>query len=412
MAKFTYVSQNAEGKKVTAVADAASRQELLLRLKESGLTVFEIREVGGKDGQVSSAGKWLARFGITQGSIPTEDMAVFWRQFSTMVSAGLPVIEALEAIVEELDHPYFKTTLEKVVADMWDGKSLSQSLSRHDKVFSRMIASLVAAAEESGSLPAIAQEIAAFLENRDRLIRKVRAALAYPAFLISFFFLVIAVSTFWIIPMFRDIYSSFKAKLPPLTEIVFGLNSFILHHLLWIAIAMIVGLFFFIRWARSGTGREVLDRFVIQMPVLGKVIQRASVARFARSLAVLVKGGVPITRALEMVTDATGSRMLAAAIRRAREEILKGSKIAASLKKQLIFPRLAVRMVSVGEETGNLSSILEKTAEFYESRVDAAIMTINALVEPIIIVGIGAFVLVFVLALYMPIFSLAMNAKG
>ncbi len=412
MTKFTYISQDAQGKKVKAVAEAASRQELLLQLKESGLTVFEINEFQGKDQEVHPGKRRLPWAGFFVKSIPTEELALFWRQFSTMIAAGLPVIASLEAIVEELDHPHFKAVLEQVRADVWNGQNLSQSLSHHSRIFSPMIVALTAAAEESGSLPNIALEIANFLEGRDRLIRKVTAALTYPIFLCGFFLCVVVVATFWIVPMFRDIYASFKAKLPFLTEVIFSLNRFVLDHVLGIAAASVLFLVVFVRWARSSSGQSVLDHGLLRMPVLGKVILRAAVARFARSLAVLVKGGVLITRALEMVAGATGSRVLAAAVQEAREEILKGNKIAASLKKQKLFPRMVVRMVSVGEETGNLSGILEKTAEFYESQVDAAIMTVNALIEPIIIVMIGCFVLVFVMALYLPIFSLAMSAKG
>ena len=412
MPKFAYVSRDSSGQKVTAVAEAQTRQSLLSQLREKGLTVVDLQEM--KEAvRVSTATQRasLAAF-FRLGKVSAGEMAVFWQQFSTMVSAGLPVVSGLESIAQELESPELQQILNKIVANMWEGMSLSQGIARHPQVFSPMVVGLITAAEESGSLPEVSKQLALFLENRDRLLRKVQAALTYPVFLAGFFGVVMAVATFWIIPKFRDIYSGFNAKLPWLTEMVFAVNTFILAYFLWLAAAAALSVIALVLWARRPAGRAVIDRVSLTLPLFGKLLQRAAVSRFCRSLAVLLRGGIPINRALELAQETSGNSVVTRAIRESREEILKGAKIAKSFKGRSIFPPMVIRMVSAGEETGNLSELLERVANFYEARVDSTLATINTLLEPVMIIVIGGFVLIFVLALYMPIFRLAMTVRG
>lgn len=412
MPKYNCVSRNRTGERVTAILEADTRQELLSQLKDRGFTVLEVKELSER----LQAGKKQSFKEIFLKSfsppIGTGELAVFWREFATMVGAGLPIVDALQSITEELEHPGFHKVLQDVISKLWEGFNFSDSFKRHPRVFSPMVVALIGAAEESGNLPEVANQLATYLENRDRIIRKVRAALTYPIFLVTFFAGVLVVATFWVIPKFRDIYSSFNAKLPPLTQMVFGVNAFLLNHfgvILLIFCALTLAL---ILGARKPKSREMIQRLTLQIPIFGKLLQRASVARFCRSLTILLAGGIPINRALEMAQETSGNKILARAVGLAREEILKGGKIAASLKQHPIFPRMAIRMISAGEETGNLTNLLERIAEFYESRVDAALTTINALIEPVFIVVIGFFVLILVLSLYMPLFSIGMAMKG
>ena len=415
MPKFAYVSRNANGQRVTAVAEADSRQSLLGLLKEHGLTVIEVRELsrpGENNGTTARYGSKTAWHHFTFGMIDTGELAIFWRELATMVAAGLPVADALESISQELEHAKMQRVLSDVTVSMWEGHNLSESLKRHPAAFSTMAVSLMAAAEESGSLPEISNQLATYLENQDRLIRKVRAALTYPIFLCCFFLIVSVVATFFIIPKFRDIYAGFNAKLPWLTEVVFAINAFILARFPWIVVATGIFLIVGLLWANRPEGKEVLDRIGLKLPIFGKLLQRAAVAKFCRSLAILLSGGIPVSRALEMAQETTGNSVVAKAVQASREEILKGSKIAPTLKRQGVFPQMVIRMVSAGEETGSLSSLLEKVADFYEARVDAALTTINSLIEPVMIIVIGGFVLIFVLSMYMPIFKLAATMKA
>ncbi len=393
------------------MANAASRHSLLGELKERGLTVVEIRELrNGASEHPRPRGRWLPS--VQFGVVGLGELSIFWREFATMVAAGLPSVEALESITVELENPKLRRALQNVTAAMWEGFNLSQGLGRHPHIFSPMTIALISAAEESGSLSEVSQQLATYLENRDRLMHKVRAALTYPIFLCGFFTVVLAIATFWLIPKFRDIYTGFGAKLPWLTETVFTINAFVLHYVAWMVAGVAAAALLFVLWARRPAGRAVIDRVLLTLPIFGPLLQRAAIARLCRSLAILLSGGIPINRGLELAQETSGNSVVAAAIRRAREEILKGNKIASSFKAQRIFPHMLIRMIATGEETGNLSRLLEKMADFYEGRVDAALTTINALIEPVMIVVIGAFVLIFVLSMYLPIFKLAATVHG
>ena len=418
MPRFTYVSRDSRGQRVTAVAEADSRQSLLGEMKNRGLTVIEIKEVDGRtlpepratDGRTQP--KRRTRVAMSLGAVDTGELAVFWREFATMIAAGLAVVDALESITEELEHVKLRGVLTDVIANMWEGFNLSQSIKKHPAVFSPMIVALIGSAEESGSLAEVANQLATYLENRDRLIRKVRAALTYPIFLCAFFMVVVAVATFWIIPKFREIYEGFHAKLPWLTNTVFAVNAFILARFPWIVAGTAALLMAFVLWGRTSRGHAIIDRVSLQVPIFGKLLQRAAVSRFCRSLAILLSGGIPISRALEMAEETSGNSVVAGAIHASREAILQGSKIAPSLKQHKVFPHMAIRMISAGEETGSLSGLLEKVADFYEARVDAALTTINSLIEPVLIIVVGVCVLIFVLSMYLPIFSLAATMHG
>lgn len=411
MRRFAYVSRDPQGQRVTAMAEAESRQDLLGQLKHRGLTIVEVKELkgGSSDGAATRAvsRKAISLPRVARGAVSTGELAVFWREFATMVAAGLPVVDALESIAQELEHVKLRKVLTDVISSLWEGFSLSQSLQKHPRVFSPMVVALIASAEESGSLAEVSNQLATYLENRDRLIRKVRAALTYPIFLSGFFLVVLTVATFWIIPMFREIYGGFKAKLPWLTEVVFSVNAFVLTYFPWIVGVVAALLLAVVLWRRKPSGRRAMDWVSLRLPIFGVLLQRAAVARLCRTLAILLSGGIPVNRALEMAQDTAGNSVIAKAVAASREEILQGAKISASFKKHPIFPHMMVRMVSAGEETGSLSTLLEKVAEFYEARVDAALTTINALIEPVIIVVVGGFVLIFVLSMYLPIFSLA-----
>ena len=414
MPKFTYISRDTNGQRVTAVAEAESKQRLFGQLKDRGLTVVEVRELSqpGAAAASSKSKRTITWPLLVGGGVDSGELAVFWREFATMTAAGLPVVDTLEAISQELEHVKMQKVLRDILAGMWEGFSLSQSLKKHPGVFSPMVVSLVAAAEESGSLAEVSNQLATHIENQDRLFRKVRAALTYPIFLCAFFLVVMVVATFFIIPKFRDIYAGFNAKLPRLTEVVFAINAFVLARFPWIVAITSALILMLVLWVRRPEGKETFDRLSLKLPIFGKLLQRAAVAKFCRSMAILLAGGIPVNKALEMAQETTGNSVMAKAIRASREEILKGSKIAPTLKRQGVFPQMAIRMVSAGEETGSLSSLLEKVADFYESRVDAALTTINSLIEPVMIVVIGGFVLIFVLSMYMPIFKLAATMKA
>ena len=411
MPRFSYVSRDAHGQRVTAIAEAESRQNLLTQLKGQGFAVIELKELKAAARGVTAARRKRPRRWAPARAVRTADMALFWREIAAMIHAGLPVVDALNSILEELEHERLHRVVSDVVAHMWEGFNFSQSLARHPSVFSPMTQALIASAEESGNLPKIAHQLADYFENRDRLFRKVATALSYPLFVCAFFLVILTAATFWIIPMFRDIYEGFGTRLPWLTETVFRINEITLRWFPWMTAGGAAALLALVLWVRKPSGRVVVDRITLKIPVFGQLLRLAALARFCRSLATLMEGGIPISRALEMARETTGNTVISRAVGRCREEILEGSRIAASFKKQGIFPPMMVRMMATGEETGSLSGLLDGVADFYESRVDAALATINSLIEPILIITIGILVLIFVLAMYLPIFSLGRSMR-
>ena len=277
MPRFTYVSRDSQGQRVTAVAEAESRQNLLGQLKDRGLTVVEVTELGGPSQETPAGRNGTSRRAVSLGRVDASELAVFWREFATMVAAGLPVIEALESIAQELEHAKLRGVLSGVIGNMWEGFNLSQSLKKYPRIFSPMVVALIGSAEESGSLAEVADQLATYLENRDRLVRKVRAALTYPIFLCVFFLVVVTVAAVWIIPRFRDIYEGFHAKLPWLTEAVFAVNAFILARFPWMVAVSAALILAGILWARTASGRTAIDRASLRLPIFGTLLQRADV---------------------------------------------------------------------------------------------------------------------------------------
>ena len=269
MPKYTYISRDSRGNRVTAIGEADNRQALLGQLKGRGLTVVEVKEFSER-AQHSAAKAIKSRVPgrrLDFSRISGGELAVFWREVATMVAAGLPVVEALESIAQELEHVKLRAILTDVTSSMWEGFNFAQSIGRHPRVFSPMVVALIGAAEESGSLSEICNQLATYLENRDRLIRKVQAALTYPIFLVCFFMVVMTVATFWIIPQFRDIYSGFGAKLPWLTNVVFAMNAFILANVPWIVAGTVLLILTMFLWGRTKSGRFTLDRWTLKLPI-------------------------------------------------------------------------------------------------------------------------------------------------
>src|SRR3989338_6495009 len=272
MPKYTYVSRNSQGQRVTAVAEAPNRQELLGQLKDRGLTVVEVKELNARIAELKAKRARMSLSRVSFERISTGEMSIFWRELATMVAAGLPIVDALESIAQEMEHVKLRKILGDVTVSMWEGFNFSQSIGRHPRVFSPMVIALIGAAEESGSLPEVANQLADFLEKRDRLIRKVRAALTYPIFLASFFLIVMAVATFVIIPKFREIYEGFGAKLPWLTRVVFAINAVILKYFPWLAAGSVLAVVALTIWARRPSGRATIDRVLLKLPIFGKLL--------------------------------------------------------------------------------------------------------------------------------------------
>lgn len=418
MIKFNYVAKTKEGKEVRSSLTASSRLQALELLRKKGLTIIDL--VGAEE-QIkppvkSSANPDMAtkKKGISislTNNVKMTDLAIFCRQLAISVNAGVPLRDALEGIGAELEHPVLKRTTNKMVAQLREGKSFSEVVCQHPRVFNLMFQGLVKVAEESGKLPSTLESLASYLERADRLQRRIKAMAAYPAFIGIFFVIVCLIMTLFILPQFTDIFAGLGSELPPFTRLVFGINNFVVEHFILIFIATVVLIAALVTYGRTPSGSYRKDQLKLALPQSGDLLKKYILARFCRSMAIMVHSGVPISNALEICADATGNQVLRRNVMHAREMILTGARIAASMEKTGIFPGLIVRMVTVGEDSGQLPEVLDSVSDLYEDQVEVSIMTFMALFEPIIICVFGGFVLMLILAIYMPIFSVGLSVR-
>ena len=402
MIAYSYKAKDQSGQNVTASINANSRLDALGALRDTGLTVLDLWDAGESVPQPAQLPS--IRLRPMRGSVSGAEKAVFMRQLSISVGAGMPLREALESIGEDLEDPRMRRVILDIVAKLREGCMFSDAAAAHPSVFTNLIISLLRVAEEAGSLPVTLEHLATALERNDKLNRKIRSILAYPVFIAGFFILVCGIMTLVILPKFQAIFGS-NGNLPLLTRVVFGANRFLLDHLLLLAVVVAGATILFVQIARSTAGRQRIDSLKLRLPVFGPCIQKFAVARFCRNLAIMTRGGVPVISAMEIATGICGNKAIEKALVRVRGRLLCGATIAAALGDEAVFPRLIVRMVGVGEASGKLPQVLDKVSDTYEDQVEGAITLAMALFEPVIICFFGVFVLVLVLAIYLPVFT-------
>ncbi|QBG46118.1 type II secretion system F family protein [Verrucomicrobia bacterium S94] len=422
MPLFNYIAKTKEGQEVRSALEAGTRLEALESLRKKGLTVIDLFNAAEVESSEAAADAGTARRPfVLQGKphrslsfssrVGMTDLAVFCRQLAISVNAGVPLRDAIEGIGLEQEHPVLKRVSKDMVQQLHDGQSFSEVIRRHSKVFNEMFCGLIKVAEESGKLPETLSQLAAYLERTDRLQRRIRAMAAYPVFIGIFFVVICLIMTLFILPRFTEIFSGLGADLPVFTKIIFSVNNFFADHFAGLLVgvsALIAGL---VLYGRTPAGSYRKDLIRLKLPYGGSCLKKYILARFCRSLSIMVNSGVPISNALEICADATGNQLMKRNVMKVRELIMTGNRIAASLDKTGIFPGLVVRMVSVGEDSGQLPEVLDNVSELYEDQVETSIMTSMALFEPLIICVFGAFVLMLVLAIYLPVFTVSMNMK-
>ncbi len=423
MASYSYIAKNNEGKEVRSSLEAGSRLEALETLRKKGLTVIDLFSAENLPAapKVSASGPKKTVLGKKTAAkkramaLPTRvkmtDLAVFCRQLAISVNAGVPLRNAVEGIGAELEQPVLKRVSLDMVQQLHDGKSFSEAVARHPKIFNEMFTGLVKVAEETGKLPETLAQLAAYLERADRLQRRIRAMAAYPIFIGVFFVIVCLIMTLFILPQFTDIFGGFGAELPVFTRLVFSVNTFFVDNFLLLLIGTGVLTAAVVFYGRTESGAYRKDQLKLHMPYAGGCLKKYIIARFCRSMAIMVNSGVPISSALEICAEATGNQLLKRSVLGVREMIMTGNRIAASLDKAGIFPGLIVQMVSVGEDSGQLPEVLDNVSDLYEDQVEVSVMTAMALFEPLIICIFGAFILMLVMAIYLPIFTVSAGVK-
>lgn len=339
--------------------------------------------------------------------VKEKDIVVFARQFATMINAGLPIIQCLELLSEEEKNKTFSTIIRSVKEDIEGGSSLSDALKKYPNIFDELFINLVAAGEAGGILDVILNRLSTYMEKSMNLKRKIKGAMTYPISVLVIAIAVVILLLYKVVPVFDDLFSSMGSALPGPTQFLVDISRFVQSNILYILGAIVLAVFIFKRYYKTEGGRLRVDRTTLKLPVFGMLLRKAAVAKFSRTLSTMMSSGVPILDGLEIVSKTAGNKIIENTLMETRKSISEGKTIAEPLSESGVFPSMVVSMISVGENTGALDAMLEKIADFYDSEVDTAVDAMTALLEPIMLVFLGGVVGGMIIALYLPIFSMA-----
>jgi type IV pilus assembly protein PilC len=367
------------------------------------MVVLEIAEK-----EIPLVDKIKAAIGWKKGKkdIPSKDLSLFSRQLSTLVGAGVPIVQSLGILESQAENPDFKEVLGAVKSDIEAGLSISDALKKHPNAFPDLYCSMVKAGELGGILDTILERLTAYLESSEELKAKVKGAMMYPAIVLSICTVVTVFLMIFVIPTFKNIFAGFGAELPLPTQILIDISDAMKARWYLIVAAPFVGWKGFQKFYASTFGHRWVDAQSLKAPIFGPILKKVAVARFTRTLGTLIKSGVPIMQALETVAQTAGNVIIAEAVNATRESIREGGHLSDPLKKSGIFPNMVTSMISVGEETGALDIMLSKIADFYDSEVDTAVKGLTSLIEPIVIVVMGLIIGTIVIAMFMPMFGM------
>lgn len=395
---YRWVAETRKGKVIRGELDAADEKIARLQLKRRNLSVKKLK---------SKPKDLFENVSFMQPKVTKKDVVVFTRQFSTMIDAGLPLVQGLTILSEQSDNKTFKQILKEVTKDVEGGSTLAEALKKHPKVFDDLFVNLVAAGEIGGILDTILQRLAAYIEKAEKLKARIKGAMIYPAVVIAIAILVIAVILIFVIPVFEDMFASVGSALPAPTQLVVNLSRFIKGNIHFIIGALILAGIAFKRYRATEKGRRQTDALALRLPVIGSLLRKVAVARFTRTLGTMISSGVPILDALEVVAKTSGNVILEEVIIDVRSSIAEGQTIAEPLSETDIFPSMVTQMISVGEATGALDAMLEKIADFYDDEVDSAVDALTSMLEPLLMVFLGGSIGGLVIAMYLPIFQMA-----
>jgi type IV pilus assembly protein PilC len=399
MESFAYVAKLADGRTVQGVLEADSRQEVLGKLHRQGLIVVDLKPVRAHR--------------ALKGRVRLDDLAIFCRQMATLVDAGVPVVSGLEAVAQQLENRTLREVILRVRNDVEAGTGLTAAIAKQSAVFSHLFVSMIKSGEVSGHLSEVLERLAVYLEKSAALQRKIRAALIYPAIVMTMATIITALLMLTVIPAFKEIFATLGTDLPLPTRILIAVSDFIRRWFFLGVVGLVVGIVMMRRWVlRTPKGRLWFDRHLIRLPIVGPLVHKVAIAKFARTLATLVRSGVQILAALEIVAETTGNRVVRDAVLAVKASIKEGENIANPLSQSGVFPPIVVRMVAVGEQTGRLDEMLSKVADFYEERVEVAVAGLTSAMEPIVIAILGVVVGSIVLAIFLPIFRMTAMLSG
>src|SRR5512140_2682197 len=401
MASFAYVARDtATGREIRNSVEAATEQAAIASLLNRNLLVVSIQEKLGKKGRTGG------------GRVGLADLVIFTRQLATMVDAGLAMVQSLQALAEQTTNKIMRDVIKDVCARVESGDSFSEALQKHPKAFSRLYVCMVAAGEQGGLLAEILARLATYLENSARLRKKVKSAMMYPtvvtvvAILITIFLLV------KVVPVFGEIFSSFGAQLPGPTQFLIQTSQFVKKYILLLALGGGGVVYAWLYFIKTKTGRWFWDSQRIRLPIFGSIAHKICLARFTRTLASLIRSGVPILEVLQIVSQTVGNVVMENAVKEAASDIERGEGISTALSKHPVFPSMVIRMITAGEQTGKIDEMLERISDFLDEEIETTLSGLTALIEPILIVFLGVVVGGMVICMFLPIFKMPEIVSG
>ncbi len=402
MPVFTFSGKNSAGEKITGERMAANKQVLATQLRREQIATPTIREKGKEFA--------LPIFG--SGKVNTKEIAVFFRQFSVMIDAGLPLVQCLEILAANQENSAFQKTLTGVRTTVEGGSTLANAMRLYPKVFDDLTTNMIEAGETGGILDIILQRLATYVEKAVKLRSAVKSALIYPVSVISLAVLIVGALLKWVVPIFSNLFAGLGVALPLPTRIVMGLSGFV-GQFWWFFIVGGVGMVFAVKYIRKDPrGRYWMDYGMLKLPIVGILLRKIAVARFTRTLGTLITSGVPILEGLSITARTSGNAVLEEALMKVRKAIEEGRTIVDPLRESGVFPNMVTQMIGVGEATGAMDNMLQKIADFYEDEVDTATKDMLAMLEPVIIGVLGVCVGGIVISLYMPLFSMIAKLAG
>lgn len=401
MITYRYVARDLSGQVMEGLTRAACETDVLGWLREQGCTPVSVDVI-----TIGAKKKW--RISFFERIRSSELAAIFW-QLTTMVEGGITIAEALDAIAEDIENRRLQKVLRRLLARIERGGTFSEGMAEFPNVFNKLTCALILAGETGGNIGAAFHRVAEYFTNRDRLARKVKKATAYPAFVVGFVVFIVVVIMTFIIPQFRGMFEQFGAgQLPAFTRAFMGFNDMLASNALYIiGSTLLILVLTIFAYKKIGIVHYLFSRIALRLPLFGKLFKQAFIARFCRTMSNLLRGGVSVLEVFDILYEMTPNDIMRSAISRTRADIVGGSSIYLSMASTGFFPNMVSKMVRAGEESGSLWRVLDRTADYYEEKVDALITTMMALLEPLLIITVGAIVLVVVLALYLPIFSLS-----
>ncbi len=398
MKSFKYSACDASGSRKEGLTQANSANDVVAWLRERGLTPVSIQEIMET---IKQAPKKQRRRRIKSAEVA----ALCW-QLTTMVEGGIPITTAIETISSDIENLQLQDVLHRILDKMRRGENFSGGIAEFPKVFDQLSKAIILAGETSGNLPGALKRVAEHFDSRDRLARKVKGAMAYPIFVLCFIVLIVIFIMTFIIPRFRMIFDQFGGTLPAFTRTFMGFYDFVRFNLVYIIGSVFLIGFVAVFVSKTPKGHYFYSKTALRIPLLGKIVSQAFIATFCKTMATLLAAGVSVLEVFDILTTMTKNDVIKDAIVRSREHIVQGSNVSLGLATAGFFPNMVVKMIQVGEESGSLPQVLERTSDYYERKVDATISTVLGLLEPIMIVTVGGIVLIVILALYLPIFSM------